>query len=43
LFARVLQKNLSTQNHLKLLQHHINDSEFSHAIIEAFNYVCRAE
>jgi uncharacterized protein (UPF0261 family) len=37
LFAQVLQENLATQNNLKLLPHHINDSEFSRAIIEAFD------
>jgi uncharacterized protein (UPF0261 family) len=37
LFAQVLQANLSTQISLKRLPHHINDSEFSSAIIEAFD------
>jgi uncharacterized protein (UPF0261 family) len=37
LFARVLQQNLATQNNLKLLPHHINDPEFSRAIIEVFD------
>jgi uncharacterized protein (UPF0261 family) len=36
LFAQVLQENLSSQVNLKLLPHHINDSEFAQAIIEAF-------
>ena len=37
LFAQVLQKNIGTQISLKLLPHHINDAEFSGAIIEAFD------
>jgi len=36
-FAQVLQENLSIQTSLKLLPHHINDPEFSRAIIEAFD------
>jgi uncharacterized protein (UPF0261 family) len=37
LFGQILQENLATQNNLTLLPHHINDSEFSRAIIEAFD------
>ncbi len=37
LFAQVLQENLATHISLKSLPHHINDSEFSGAIIEAFD------
>jgi uncharacterized protein (UPF0261 family) len=37
LFAQVVQENLANQNNLKLLPHHINDPEFSRAIIEAFD------
>jgi uncharacterized protein (UPF0261 family) len=37
LFARVLQENLSRHIDVKLMPHHINDSEFSRAIIEALD------